>query len=239
MKVLMTFLATVVSILVLTFVPPTVAQTPDGVTPANEGVCDALRDDGVTKGLFGLCIAFCEAQDITSVEVPITPDELEALEDKAPSGRILANYNRKKTATDPAMPCIKVEEPCPCWSSADLNELDGVMWDGHSSISSFVTEPGGRACFDSATTTNLSALEIERSNTGQIEHFTQAATGVIPSASFVFCSFTRNRNGPDGSTTQIQLSTSAGTLTAEQAGSCAASLRAFQANSGFCPSIQQ
>jgi hypothetical protein len=39
------------------------AQTPDGQTPVNEGVCDELMESGITKGLFGLCVAFCEAQD--------------------------------------------------------------------------------------------------------------------------------------------------------------------------------
>jgi len=31
------------------------AQTPDGQTPAEEAVCDPLMEDGVTKGLYGLC----------------------------------------------------------------------------------------------------------------------------------------------------------------------------------------
>ena len=39
------------------------AQTPDGQTPAGESVCDALQAEGVTRGLYGLCVAFCEAQD--------------------------------------------------------------------------------------------------------------------------------------------------------------------------------
>ena len=39
------------------------AGTPDGQTPAVESVCDPLKADGVTHGLYGLCIAFCEAQD--------------------------------------------------------------------------------------------------------------------------------------------------------------------------------
>lgn len=43
------------------FYSPAFAQTPDGETPANEGVCDELI--GLTPGLYGLCVAFCEAQD--------------------------------------------------------------------------------------------------------------------------------------------------------------------------------
>ena len=106
------------------------AQTPDGQTPAGEAVCDPLQDDGVTKGLYGLCVAFCEAQDYADEWETITEEELEALEDSSPSGRILANYNKKKTVADPDMPCILVQEPCPCWSSAELAEIDGIMWDG-------------------------------------------------------------------------------------------------------------
>lgn len=99
------------------------AQTPDGETPANEGVCDVLQADGTTKGLYGLCVAFCEAQDHVDVSQPITAEELLALSEQAPSGRILQNYNKKKQETDPPMPCIKVEEPCPCFDSTDIDAV--------------------------------------------------------------------------------------------------------------------
>ena len=70
-------------------------------------MCDVLQADGTAKGLCGLCVAFCEAQDHA---------------DAAPSGRILANYDKKRQPSDPAMPCIKIEDPCPCWTSAELHE---------------------------------------------------------------------------------------------------------------------
>lgn len=98
--------------------PVAFAQTPDGETPANEGVCDELL--GGTPGLYGLCVAFCEALDLAALSEPITEANLEALEDSRPSGRILANYNKKKTESDPEMPCVKVEEPCPCWDSVEF-----------------------------------------------------------------------------------------------------------------------
>lgn len=70
-------------------------KTPDGVTHAEE-VCDDLRDGDYTKGLYGLCVAYCEAE--------------------ARSERVLDTYNRKRTSNDPEMPCL--EEPvCPCWTS--------------------------------------------------------------------------------------------------------------------------
>lgn len=84
------------------------AMTPDGETPANEGVCNELQ--GGTPGLYGLCVAYCEAQD------------LDIIGDKeTPNNKILANYNRKKQTTDPDMPCLKT--PCPCWTQEELDAI--------------------------------------------------------------------------------------------------------------------
>ena len=89
-----------------------VASTPDGETPANEGVCDNLKNE--TPGLYGLCVAYCEAQD------------LDSFDKGPPNTKILANYNKKKQAGDPDMPCLQV--PCPCWSDAELASIsaDGM-----------------------------------------------------------------------------------------------------------------
>ena len=103
---------------------PAMAQTPDGETPANEGVCNELQWG--TPGLYGLCVAFCEAQDIAAVSDPITDEELAAIERGMPAGRILANYNKKKTEGDIDMPCIKVEAPCPCFTADEVSSIDGV-----------------------------------------------------------------------------------------------------------------
>lgn len=83
------------------------ATTPDGTTPANEGVCDVLQ--GGTGGLYGLCVAYCEAQD------------LDTLDKQPPSLKILENYRKKMQAGDIDMPCVKVS--CPCWSDAELASL--------------------------------------------------------------------------------------------------------------------
>jgi hypothetical protein len=107
--------------------PTTLASTPDGLTPPNEGVCDPLQADGISKGLYGLCVAFCEAQDWADEAIPITELGLLALEQGKPSGRILANYNKKKGASDPDMPCILVQEPCPCWTAGEIASIDGVI----------------------------------------------------------------------------------------------------------------
>lgn len=85
-----------------------IASTPDGVTPANEGVCDALQ--GLTAGLYGLCVAYCEAQDLDSIDK------------RPPSLRILANYQGKMQAGDPDMPCSS-----PNYTCFNENELNSIV----------------------------------------------------------------------------------------------------------------
>ncbi len=217
--------------------PSTLAQTPDGETPANEGVCDELQ--GATPGLHGLCVAFCEAQDHSDVLVAITEQEMHALEDAAPSGRILANYNKKKKEGDPAMPCItvaRVTDPCPCWGEAELAEIDGLMWDGTASSSDVTSETDGRRCWDGTSPIhqNVFAFEVHR----EAQMTTVAQILDAPSVSLQLCRFNRIRNGPNGTSTAITLTVGTGSLTAVELAACTASLRDFQANSGFCREIQ-
>ncbi len=115
----MRFLIALTVLVLLVATNTTMAQTPDGEVPVNEGVCDDLMF-GATKGLYGLCVAFCEAQDCE-------PDF--SLEDpfencKASAPKILENYNKRKSAGDPDMPCIQ-QSSCPCWTS---NELAGLRF---------------------------------------------------------------------------------------------------------------
>ena len=117
-------------IALLMYALPVAAETPDGQTPAEEAVCDPLRDDGVTKGLYGLCVAFCEAQDVAAITTPLTPEDFETLNIEAPSGRILENYNKKKQDNDPEMPCVLVQEECPCFTKQELQNIDGNDLDG-------------------------------------------------------------------------------------------------------------
>lgn len=81
------------------------AQTVDGGTPANQGVCNELQNR--TPGLYGMCIAYCEAQDLDVVG-----------DKETPNNKILANYRKKMQPGDPDMPCIQV--PCPCWTEGQL-----------------------------------------------------------------------------------------------------------------------
>ena len=86
---------------------PVLAQTPDGETPALEGVCDELK--GGTPGLYGLCIAFCEAQDLDEVIQ-------EAMAGGVPGEKVLERYRAKSKAGDPDMPCIISASACPCFN---------------------------------------------------------------------------------------------------------------------------
>jgi len=58
-------------------------------------------------GLYGLCVACCEAPDLDLVG-----------NKEPPNNRILANYRRKMQPGDPDMPSVKV--PCPCGTEAAL-----------------------------------------------------------------------------------------------------------------------
>lgn len=90
------------------------AKTPDGQPPSEETVCDVLREPGITPGLFGLCNAYCEAQDCHLYSEADRPRSCE---------RLLHNYNRKKTDSDPDMPCA--DAICPCLAGVDLEDLEG------------------------------------------------------------------------------------------------------------------
>ena len=94
--------------------------TPDGETPANEDVCDDLIDS--TPGLYGLCVAFCEAQDC---EATIDPGNGEVTFDpdcRPSSAKLLANYNKRMAPDDPSMPCVNaVWGGCPCWTEDELD----------------------------------------------------------------------------------------------------------------------
>ena len=91
------------------------AHTPDGETPAGEGICDSLI--GLTPGLYGLCVAYCEAHD---AEIISPGGDLSQL--NVPNRQILENYNRKKSPSDPPMPCVQ-QAPCPCWSADQLSTM--------------------------------------------------------------------------------------------------------------------
>jgi len=101
-------------------IAPVSAQTPDGETPANEGVCDGLL--GMTPGLYGLCVGFCEAQDCEATFDPATGQVTFDASCQPSSPKLLENYNKRSQPGDPPMPCVNVaEDECPCWTEAELD----------------------------------------------------------------------------------------------------------------------
>ena len=95
------------------------AQTPDGETPAEETICDFLQNH--TKGLYGLCVAYCEAHDAHLLSPGGDPAEL-----TIPNQRILDNYRKKMKDGDPDMPCVQTT-PCPCWNAEQLDALPAPL----------------------------------------------------------------------------------------------------------------
>jgi len=83
---------------------------------ANE--CSELL--GGTRGLFGLCVRYCAAQNCIDVAGEDAP---RACAMGAP--HYLERYNARKSASDPEMPCIKQpeESSCPCWTDGELAAL--------------------------------------------------------------------------------------------------------------------
>jgi len=100
-------------VLLAAFSGVALTQTPDGETPANEGICDDLQ--GGTPSLFGLCVAFCEAHDC----VPDLGAEDPLENCKPASKKIFDKYNARKQPGDPLMPCL-TEGDCPCFTAEDL-----------------------------------------------------------------------------------------------------------------------
>jgi hypothetical protein len=89
-----------------------VAQTPDAATPSAEVTCSKLVT--ATPALYGLCLAYCEAQDLT----PIDPEDTDTIRKSVPERRILELYNKKMRAGDPPMPCVQI--PIPCWTPEEI-----------------------------------------------------------------------------------------------------------------------
>ena len=76
---------------------------------AEASECDILTD--ATPGLFGLCTAYCDAQNC---------DQYAEGDEPRSCTRLLANYDRKKTGSDPDMPCNESAVSCPCWGMDEL-----------------------------------------------------------------------------------------------------------------------
>ena len=91
----------------------------------NQGVCAPLNAPGVTSGLYGLCVAYCEAMNCPDVTAGASALRRGC---KPPDKGVLANYNRLRRASDPQMPCVKSQ--CPCWTNTELSAI-GISYLPH------------------------------------------------------------------------------------------------------------
>jgi hypothetical protein len=190
------------------------AKTPDGQNPAQERICDSLTEDGVTKGLYGLCVAFCEAQDIASPNELMTEEDLDRLLAGAPSGRILDAYNRKKQESDPEMPCIVADEQesCPCWTSDQLAGIGTYLAD--SSLTC------GQDPFFSGT------YVTERNGPGEVTAGAFLYFDLMLDADVGYCSYAFD-DPAIGTSHSTALSTLENTLTADEAAACLEQVNAY------------
>jgi hypothetical protein len=164
MKHVRTLLTTIIIVGLLVAGSPALAQTPDGETPFNEGICDSLI--GGTPGLYGLCVGFCESQDC---EATIDADGNLSMgaNCKTASRKLLTNYNKKAQAGDPPMPCINVEvDECPCWTPEELASAND--------LGSFITNCGTTSTKDGGTGAAIS-----------FEYYTDYCSGNGGSGTFV------------------------------------------------------
>ena len=111
--------ASILTVTLFTMSTPTMAGTPDGLTPNSEVICDGLK--GATLGLYGLCIAYCEATD--SPEDLSSEAKIAAL--PTHSAKLLANYDKMRQIGDPQMPCATYydETACPAWTRDQINSV--------------------------------------------------------------------------------------------------------------------
>ena len=111
--------ASILTVTLFTMSTPTLAGTPDGLTPNSEVICDGLK--GATDGLYGLCIAYCEATD--SLEDLSSEENITTLPKS--SAQILKYYNEKRQIGDPQMPCVTYydETACPAWTRDQINSV--------------------------------------------------------------------------------------------------------------------
>jgi len=208
----------------LGFGPSAFAQPSDKQTPAAESACNLLKAEGVTKGLYGLCVAFCKAKN-------------HAGESSQSLKSLLANYEKKqnKEKGDPDMPCldavasrppVAVAQPCPCWTDAEAGTVDGVLSDGS-------TAWGWPAPTNIPSVCSTDPTNRYISETGTV-NFAMERTYIrtVESSTINRCEYQTIRNG------QIVLypmmSVEQGTLTAEQLAACTADLVARQAALGVC-----
>ncbi len=94
---------------------------------AKTNICDPVK--GATPSLYGLCVSYCEARDIDDVVHNRGKRQISAEKIAQRKARVLERYNKRKTASDPDMPCVS-QSVCPCW---ETSYTSSSFWLGKSS----------------------------------------------------------------------------------------------------------
>jgi hypothetical protein len=87
---------------------------------SNPGICDTLKGSGITPGLLGLCVAYCQALNCPDASAGAAAMSAQC---KTADSQLLANYNKLKMASDPGMPCVQPPSTCPCWTGPEIAKV--------------------------------------------------------------------------------------------------------------------
>jgi len=129
------------------------AQTFEAGIVADESVCDDLMF--ATPGLYGLCIAYCEA-----IECDVDAENAQQCENART--QILRNYNRKKQPWDPDMPCLPSVD-CFCFTQQEVEALLGGLLPGNGRITCWEEDPGASDSYWGAAAARVDHPRLETS----------------------------------------------------------------------------
>ena len=234
-----------VALLTLLYALPASARSPHGALHAKERICDALKARGVTRGLHGLCVSYCEAHDSDSAGTSGQAHSHGKHFSRGWSRRsnhILAHYNRLKKRGDPEMPCnsepaadpdpapAPVVQVCPCWTPAQADSIDGALSDGSAALA-WSAQSGTDVCGATPEFPYINEKGLVGGVTEQT--FIRAASLVSGDTDFSECQY---YSLVGGGTVNMTLSIRNGNLTAEQLNACLADVIARQGALGVCQS---
>jgi len=147
-----------------------------------DSVCNVVR--GGTRGLYGLCVTYCEAKGVDSLFTKYQFNPRRAKLASLDRETVLSRYNKRRRGSDPAMPCVEEVAPavasCPCWTTQTVEvgnwQTRGVAAKCLNAINSDELEAGASGsdfakilALNVDTATNYCVLVDETSNTEMMQ----------------------------------------------------------------------
>ena len=215
--------------LLLMFGLPAAAKTPEGQTPAQSDLCDKLKEEGAPKGLYGLCVALCEAQGYSGEVTKKSHEKLLANFNKLGNGEFqLPCANSAKSQPDPVPP--PVVQVCPCWTPAQADAVDGKLSNGATAAGWAPQTSSTLAC--SARADRPYIQEADDPYVPTEVSYIQAVNVISTWGSLRQCRYkTMGSNQPP---VEVFLSVEFGSLTEEQHAACVADVAARQRALDIC-----